>query len=97
MLISFSSCAAEKIKPATISISQQVDSSYLANVITELQKKWPNNRTINLVFHGHSVPSGYQHTPLITTFDSYPLLSLNLITEKYPFAVVNVIKTCIGG
>lgn len=73
------------------------DLNYLANIVTELQKIWPTNRTINLVFHGHSVPSGYQETPLVTTFDSYPLLSLKLITEKYRFAVVNAIKTSIGG
>ena len=73
------------------------DTAYLANIITELKKEWPNNRTINLVFHGHSVPSGYQQTPLVTTFDSYPLLSLKLITEKYPYAVVNAIKTSLGG
>ena len=73
------------------------DTAYLANIITELQKQWPNNRTINLVFHGHSVPSGYQQTPLVTTFGSYPLLALKLITEKYPYAVVNGIRTSIGG
>src|SRR6185312_11931391 len=61
------------------------DTAYLANIITELKKEWPNNKTINLVFHGHSVPSGYQQTPLVTTFGSYPLLSLKLITEKYPY------------
>ncbi len=95
--IGFSSCAFAKIKLPNTSLSEKVDSGYLANIITELQKKWPNNRTINLVFHGHSVPSGYQHTPLVTTFGSYPLLSLKLITEKYSYAVVNVIKTSIGG
>jgi acyl-CoA thioesterase-1 len=73
------------------------DTAYLGNVITELKKKWPYNRTVNLVFHGHSVPSGYQQTPLVTTFGSYPLLSLKLITDKYPYAVVNAIKTSLGG
>jgi lysophospholipase L1-like esterase len=78
-------------------MEQRTDTAYLANIITELQKKWPNNRTINLVFYGHSVPSGYQQTPLVTTFGSYPLLALKLITEKYPYAVVNALKTSIGG
>ncbi len=73
------------------------DSIYLSDIITELQKKWPNNHSINLVFHGHSVPSGYQKTPIVNTFDAYPLLSLKLITEKYPYAVVNVMRTAIGG
>lgn len=77
--------------------SEKADSAYLADIISELQKKWPANRTINLVFHGHSVPSGYQKTPVVTTFDSYPLLVLKQVTDKYPFAVVNSVKTAIGG
>jgi len=31
---------------------------------TELQKEWPKNRAMNIVFHGHSVPAGYFKTPL---------------------------------
>ena len=30
----------------------------LATLDGELRKSWPDNRTINIVFHGHSVPSG---------------------------------------
>jgi acyl-CoA thioesterase-1 len=73
----------------------QVD--YLKDVKTELQKKWPANRTINLVFHGHSVPSGYAKTPEVRTFDSYPFLVLAALKELYPNAVINVIITAIGG
>ena len=97
IVVSFSSCAMAKGKSGTNIKPLKRDSNYLANIIAELQKKWPTNRTINLVFHGHSVPSGYQQTPLVTTFGSYPLLSLKFITEKYPFAVINAIKTSIGG
>jgi Glycosyl hydrolases family 2/GDSL-like Lipase/Acylhydrolase family/Glycosyl hydrolases family 2, sugar binding domain/Glycosyl hydrolases family 2, TIM barrel domain len=73
------------------------DANYLKDVVTELKKKWSANRTINLVFHGHSVPSGYLNTPIITTMDSYPNLALKYVTQQYPTAVVNAIKTCIGG
>lgn len=97
IIVNGSACAVAKSKLETNSQLIKRDSNYLAIIITELQKKWPTSRTINLVFHGHSVPSGYQHTPLVTTFGSYPLLSLKLITEKYPYAVVNAIKTSIGG
>ena len=38
---------------------------YLNDLKTEMQMEWPKNRTINLVFHGHSVPSGYFKTPRI--------------------------------
>jgi acyl-CoA thioesterase I len=63
----------------------------------ELLKEWPNNRTINLVFHGHSVPAGYFKTPGVNTFDSYPFQVLKQLKDKYPFAVINAINTSIGG
>lgn len=80
---------------AQSSFAQQQD--YLKEVKEELVKKWPANRTINLVFHGHSVPAGYGRTPEVRTFDSYPFLVLDEIKKKYPTAVVNVIVTAIGG
>ena len=72
-------------------------SNYLNDIKAELVKKWPENRTINLVFHGHSVPAGYFKTPMVNTFDSYPYQVLKRIKEQYPFAVVNIINTSIGG
>jgi acyl-CoA thioesterase-1 len=76
---------------------QGLTSDYLSEVKQELKKEWPNNRTINLVFHGHSVPAGYFKTPIVNTFDSYPFQVLQQLKEKYPFAVINVINTSIGG
>src|SRR5690606_13684725 len=70
---------------------------YLSDIKKELGKEWPANRTINLVFHGHSVPAGYFKTPLVNTFDSYPFQVLAQLKEKNPFAVINVINTSIGG
>ncbi|MFZ9033493.1 MAG: hypothetical protein ACO21J_06030, partial [Anaerohalosphaeraceae bacterium] len=32
---------------------------YLQSITQELIKQWPDNRTINIVCHGHSVPAGY--------------------------------------
>ncbi len=72
-------------------------SNYLTDIKTELKKEWPKNRTINLVFHGHSVPAGYFKTPLVNTFDAYPMQVLKMVKEKYPFAVINIINTSIGG
>jgi lysophospholipase L1-like esterase len=72
-------------------------SGYVDSVIIELQKKWPNNRTVNLVFHGHSVPAGYFATPEVQTLNSYPNLVLQKVKENYPTAVVNTIVTAIGG
>jgi lysophospholipase L1-like esterase len=71
--------------------------NYLNEVKEELVKKWPQNRTINLVFHGHSVPTGYFRTPEVRTFESYPYLLLKALKSQYPNAVINVITTSIGG
>jgi hypothetical protein len=71
--------------------------NYLKNIKTELTKKWPGNRTINLVFHGHSVPAGYFKTPVVNTLDSYPYQLLKKLKEQYPYAVINIINTAIGG
>lgn len=72
-------------------------STYLDSIKIELQIEWPKNRTINLVFHGHSVPAGYFKTPEVNTISAYPNLVLNKIKSIYPHAVVNVIITAIGG
>jgi acyl-CoA thioesterase I len=70
--------------------------NYLSEIKKELTKEIPHNRTINLVFHGHSVPAGYFDTTNVNTLGSYPLLVLKKLKEKYPHAVINVINTAIG-
>lgn len=75
--------------------NQEVD--YLKGLKEQLELKWPANRTINIVFHGHSVPSGYFTGGIVSKLGSYPHLFLKYITEKYPTAVVNSITTSIGG
>ena len=72
-------------------------SSYLSPIIKEMQTQWPKNRTINIVFHGHSVPAGYANTPNVKSLDAYPHLLFYQLKEKYPYAVVNIITTAIGG
>jgi len=71
--------------------------TYLGPVINELKKQHPDNRAVNIVCHGHSVPAGYFATPLVDTFHSYPHLLHVLIKERFPFSIVNVIVTAIGG
>jgi len=70
---------------------------YLQKVKEALQQPWPGNKTINLVFHGHSVPAGYFKTPAVHTSASYPHQVLKQVKTLYPYAVVNVIITAIGG
>lgn len=71
--------------------------TYLSKIKTELTIEWPDNRTINLVFHGHSVPAGFWHDHEVHTLESYPYLVLRELKKKYPYAVINVIVTAIGG
>ena len=71
--------------------------TYLAPIVTELQREWPRNRAINIVCHGHSVPAGYFKTPVVDTFNAYPALLHRALKERFPFAVINVIVTAIGG
>ena len=78
--------------------SNNVDPAiYLSELKTELKKEWPENRTINIVFHGHSVPAGYFKTPHVNALSAYPSLVFQKIKTIYPYAVVNVIVTAIGG
>ncbi len=71
--------------------------SYLSDIVAELGKRWPESRTLNLVFHGHSVPAGYARTPAVNTLQAYPHRVLCGIKDRYATAVVNVITTAIGG
>ena len=70
---------------------------YLSEITGILNKCWPDNRAVNIVCHGHSVPAGYFATPMIDTFNAYPHLLYKSLKERFPFAVLNVIVTAIGG
>ena len=70
---------------------------YLENIGQELSKQWPDNRTVTIVCHGHSVPAGYFNTPAVRPFESYPHLLHKALKERYPDAVINVTVTAIGG
>ena len=71
--------------------------TYLSDFKQQLKLEWPKNRTLNIVIHGHSVPSGYGRTPAVNTLQAYPHLLLEGLKAQYPNAVINVITTAIGG
>lgn len=71
--------------------------NYLAPVVAKLEQVWPKNHLVNIVFHGHSVPSGYFKTPAVDSLHAYPNLLRVALAEKYTNAVINVIVTAIGG
>ena len=76
-------------------VSEQL--SYLSEITKILRTHWPENRTINIVCHGHSVPAGYFATPVVDSFHAYPHLLHAALKHRFPFAVLNVIVTAIGG
>jgi lysophospholipase L1-like esterase len=80
-----------------VALVASASAQVLAPLHAELVKKWPGNRTVNIVFHGHSVPSGYHVTPDVRPFESYPHLVHVGLKGKFPHAVLNVIVTAIGG
>jgi acyl-CoA thioesterase I len=71
--------------------------SYLIDTVRELVKPWPENRAVNIVCHGHSVPAGFFATPVVDTLNAYPHQMLVGLKERFAYAVVNVIVTAIGG
>jgi acyl-CoA thioesterase-1 len=71
--------------------------SYLADTAIELNKTYPDNRVINIVCHGHSVPAGYFKTPVVDSLNAYPHLLHRALKARFPHAVINVIVTAIGG
>jgi len=87
-----------KTSHSEVGINAIVDkTSYMRRVTSALKQQWPNNRLINIVCHGHSVPAGFFKTPVVNTFNAYPHLLHRSIKSVYPYCVSNVIVTAIGG
>jgi acyl-CoA thioesterase I len=87
--------APESTSPGSAGLADRA--TYLRDVADQLKIDWPNNRTVNIVCHGHSVPAGYFRTPVVDSMNAYPHLLHKELAGKYPHAVINVIVTAIGG
>ena len=70
---------------------------YLQALREDLRQHWPHNRTINIVCDGHSVPAGYFRTPRVQSLQAWPNLLRIALAERYPYAVINVIVSGVGG
>lgn len=70
---------------------------YLVDIIAILRGDTEDKRFLNIVCHGHSVPAGYFATPIVDTLNAYPHLLLEGLKHRFPFSLVNVIVTAIGG
>ena len=72
-------------------------SDYLKAEIIELNKIWPDNKTMNIVCHGHSLPCGYTANHVVRMRDAYPRLLQDMLCSRFPMAVLNMIITAVGG
>ncbi len=82
---------------ALTAVTQNETEMNFKTLFANLRAEWPKNRTINIVFHGHSVPSGYHKTPRVKPLESYPFMAYQGMNERFPTAVINCITTAIGG
>lgn len=57
----------------------------------------PGDPGIHIVFHGHSVPSGYYTGGRVQPFQAYPYMVWEQLSERFPQAVIQVVTTSIGG
>lgn len=80
-----------------VSNSKDISHHYLDSIKIKLQKKWPKNKLVNFVFHGHSVPTGYTTRGVVDRLQAYPFRTLKKVNDYYPYSVVNIITTSIGG
>lgn len=80
-----------------LSVMQAEPTTYLADVVREMEKTWPGTRMVQVVCHGHSVPAGYFVTPAVDTMNAYPHLLHAGLAARFPKAVINVTVTAIGG
>jgi hypothetical protein len=69
---------------------------YLLDLVHAALGMWPDNRSLMIACHGHSVPAGYFATPLVDTFSAYPHLWHRRLKERFPWAIFNVVTTAIG-
>lgn len=82
---------------AFAAVLQAEPKTYLRDITTLMAKQWPQNRMVQIVCHGHSVPAGYFKTPTVDTFNAYPHLLHFELKKHFPLAVINVTVTAIGG
>ena len=83
---------------AHVALAQVAEPAAFSRPLVKLfEAQWPNNRQVTIVCHGHSVPAGYAKTPVVDSLNAYPHLLFEEIKRRYPYAVVNVIVTAVGG
>ena len=70
---------------------------YMKDMMEKLRKVWPDNESMTVVCHGHSIPCGYMADNVTRPFDAYPHLFHTALAERFPHSVINVTVTATGG
>lgn len=70
---------------------------YLKREVEKLQKIWPDNESVTIVCHGHSIPCGYMAQNVTQPFDAYPHLLHQELAKRFPHSVINVFVSAVGG
>lgn len=83
--------------PLSTTVAAPIGRACLAAVVHDLQVAWPDNKAVNIVAFGHSVPAGFGVTPAVHKRDAYPRLLEDALADAYPHAVLNVITAAVGG
>lgn len=79
-------------------VSQVADpEDYLEELVVKMDTFQPGDHGIFVVFHGHSVPSGYYTGGRVQPFQAYPYMVWKTLSGQYPPAAIHIITTSIGG
>jgi lysophospholipase L1-like esterase len=86
------------LAPFTPLVSQVADpGEYLEKTVMTMDDFEPGDSGIYIVFHGHSVPSGYYTGGRVQPFQAYPYMVWEKLSERFPRAETHVVTTSIGG
>jgi lysophospholipase L1-like esterase len=70
---------------------------YMEPLVEKIDGFQPGDPGIYIVFHGHSVPSGYYTGGRVQPFQAYPYMVWEKLSEQFPHAETHVVTTSIGG
>lgn len=85
------------IFPLSLESGIPAPNTYMADAIERLEEFKPGDPPMIIVFHGHSVPSGYFTGGRVQPYQSYPYLFWKTLGENFPAAAIQIITTSIGG
>lgn len=70
---------------------------YLDPIVSKMAEFTAGDRSLHIVFHGHSVPTGYYTGGRVQPFQAYPYLLWETLNKRYEDGSIQIITTSIGG